>query len=454
MNHFIKIIDSGMFKSFYNSKLKRIDKVVEFYLHLLASGRFFAFIYHLIFKKIDMLTKQIFLFCYKRYLEFVARFLNRAALKNKIVFISYNGNGYGDNPKYICEEVLRQKLNIKLVWLVRAKRYDKKAFPEEVRLVNLNTAQAFLELFTAKIIVKNVRNYSLRKKRTGQYIIQTWHGAIGIKKSGADIHEAKRSRAWYRKVSNEALMNDLVLSDSPVYTEILKSSYFFNHDAEGMVIQTGHPRNDVFFCNNEEKKINLMKRLEIQRSSKLAIYAPTYRGEHDIFDDGIDFTELLEVLHEKFDGDWIMLIRYHPRCFKAASKIKFPKNCINVTWHDDMYELLSVADVGITDYSSWIYDYMLTHRPGFLYVKDENTYQKERGLYFAPEDTPFPVSHTFKELCASILDFDVNSYLKKLDMFILEKEIEEDGQASRRVVDLIKSHLLESSDSGESLSRA
>ena len=38
--------------------------------------------------------------------------------EKKIVFDNFNGKGYGCNPKYIAEELIRQNINCDMVWLV------------------------------------------------------------------------------------------------------------------------------------------------------------------------------------------------------------------------------------------------------------------------------------------------------------------------------------------------
>ena len=39
--------------------------------------------------------------------------------KNKIIFSSYYGRGYGDNPKYIAETLIKQNNKLKLVWVLK-----------------------------------------------------------------------------------------------------------------------------------------------------------------------------------------------------------------------------------------------------------------------------------------------------------------------------------------------
>ena len=103
-----------------------------------------------------------------------------------------------------------------------------------------------------------------------------------------------------------------------------------------------------------------------------------------------------------------------------------------------MQELLCAVDFGITDYSSWMCDYILTRRPGFLFTLDIEKYVDERGFYYPLETSPFPVCKSNQELCDKIINFDEKKYQNDIDKFLSDKECYEDGYASKRVVELIK----------------
>jgi CDP-glycerol glycerophosphotransferase len=98
-----------------------------------------------------------------------------------------------------------------------------------------------------------------------------------------------------------------------------------------------------------------------------------------------------------------------------------------------------VADIGITDYSSWILDYILTRKPGFLFVKDEESYRVERDFYYPIDEAPLPVARSNKELLNRVLQFDAKVYEKRINKFLLEKGSVEDGYACKRIVDHIDS---------------
>jgi CDP-glycerol glycerophosphotransferase len=76
-----------------------------------------------------------------------------------------------------------------------------------------------------------------------------------------------------------------------------------------------------------------------------------------------------------------------------------PKYAVNASKYDEMQELLCMADVLITDYSSSQWDFALTGKPGFLFTPDLDYYQHEdRGFYTPIDDWPFPYAKTNEEL--------------------------------------------------------
>ena len=97
-----------------------------------------------------------------------------------------------------------------------------------------------------------------------------------------------------------------------------------------------------------------------------------------------------------------------------------------------------IIDVGITDYSSWAYDYILAKRPLFIYAPDLKRYDQSRGFYYPLDTTPFSIAMDNLELEENILNFKEQEYLRRIDLFLQEKGCVEDGHACERIVSLIK----------------
>ena len=163
--------------------------------------------------------------------------------KEKIVFSNFDGRGYGCNPKYITEELLRREVHCKIIWLSDD---PAETFPDNVQVKKWNKILRIFEWSTAKIIVNNVRmgKYFDKgfHKKNGQIYIQTWHGSMGIKKMEADC---KHLTSKYIKRSQlDSSKIDYLLSNSTWLSEKYRSSFFYS----GEIIEEGSPRNDFFFC--------------------------------------------------------------------------------------------------------------------------------------------------------------------------------------------------------------
>ena len=121
---------------------------------------------------------------------------------NKVLFMTYN-NDYICNPKYICEEILRQDLPLELVWASSEKKMmNPDQYPEKVRLVCRNSYEFFREMASAKVWVDNAVCFPWNPipKKKEQFYLQTWHGSMGLKRIGKDDVKDKR---WLRAAKKE-----------------------------------------------------------------------------------------------------------------------------------------------------------------------------------------------------------------------------------------------------------
>lgn len=360
---------------------------------------------------------------------------------NKIVFNSVFG-AYQCSPKYIAEEIRRQGLPYDLVWVVNQRiLYHIDSFPKDIRLVMRGTSDALRELATAKVWIENERKLGEvlqgLRKRPGQVYINTWHGSLGIKKTGAQRNDITRRARMLSEADSSQM--DYLISNSSYTTEFYKE-IFWNY---GESKEYGCPRNDVFFSPEQAEIRRLVcERLHISPTDKILLYAPTWRddGATDCFT--LDYTRALAAARKKFGGNWSMLVRLHHRMHELRD-IFFPSDTsvIDASDYPDMQELLVAADMVITDYSSCIYDFLLTRRPGFIYAPDMQKYSNGRGLCYPLQETPFPLATDNSELERNIIEFNTESYKANVEIFLKKKGSLDDGHASQRTVELIKNIL-------------
>lgn len=360
---------------------------------------------------------------------------------NKIVFNNYMGKGYGDNCKYVTEELLRTNQNMEIVWVVDGIEQYRSGFPSSIRLVEYKSEDAMYEYCTAGIWVSNYHlieyfNRGLIKKEKQTYI-QLWHGSLGIKKIEKDCASLTESKSWTYLAQKNSELTDYWISNSTFESEVYKSAFWSVKN----ILELGHPRNDILFLDNHdtiEEKVK--KYLNVNKEDKLVLYAPTFREGNDGAIPVLKIEELRDALRESFGGEWKVIIRTHPRaneqlellCNERSEHIRVAND------YPDIQELMICADVAITDYSSWIFDYMLTKKPGFILAPDMSEYNSQRGFYYRIETTPFPIALSHQQLIENIHHMDVESYKRNVDEFLLDKGCIEDGQASESMVKFIR----------------
>lgn len=359
---------------------------------------------------------------------------------NKIMFVTFQGK-YTCNPKAIAEEILRQKLPYKLVWVAFGENITDletfRDYPKELKIVKRGSYEFYEQAASAKIIIDNALNmeYLNFNKKKEQIVIQTWHGSLGLKKIN-DVSDQK----WIKKAFNYASKTDYCISNSKFETnEVYRDSYW----KDNKILEYGHPRNDILFLpktNKEIKKIDSKVRefFNLDKKTKIFLYAPTFRETDDAEAYNINFEEVLKALNKKFNGTWVVLVKLHFKDRKGLKLITDSKNIINATNYSDIQDLIAVSDIALTDYSSWICDWVLTKKPGFLFASDLKKYISERGFYYPLEETPFPIAETNDQLIDNILNFDIDKYEEKRQEFLEKRGCCENGTASKQVVELIK----------------
>lgn len=355
---------------------------------------------------------------------------------NKIVFMTYS-NAYICNPKYIQQQIDKENLPYDMVWVCnKGAKNISKNYPASVRVVRRGTMEAFREIASAKIWIDNSINFLWDPipKKKNQIYIETWHGSIGLKRVGKKDVKNKR---WVHASKKCNKYTDFCISNSTFEDFVYRET----HWKSTPILQFGHARNDILINNDAnllaEIRNKVCEYFQIEPTDKILLYAPTFRDNGDMSVYDIDFMRLKEMLEFKYGGNWKILLRYH--FHDRKKKVKNTGDfLLDATGYIDMQELLCVTDIGISDYSSWLCDFILTRRPAFIYATDLESYNTERGLYYPLETTPFPIATNNDELIQNMLEFDFDKYIENVEMFLKDKGCIDDGHASERIVNHIK----------------
>lgn len=367
----------------------------------------------------------------KRIVMAVARRITWAAAffvpvnKQKIVFSSFYGMGYGDNPKYIAEALRKQNENYQMIWLVRDDR-EKHSLPEGIIPCRSGSVQAVFHLATAKVWVDNCRKYFRYKKKNQQYI-QTWHG-FALKRIEKDVADNLGAR-YVKSAKKDSDAIDLILSDSQFMTKIYRNTFWY----DGKIVEWGSPRNDMLIDADirAKNKKAIHDYFSIPQEHKIVLYAPTFRANGSLEPYHIDLERVKEACAKKFGAEFVAFVRLHPNVSEKSKDLDFDWSCnVDVTRYPDMQMLLSAADVVISDYSSLMFDFALSGQPCFQFATDILAYKNDRNFYFALDQLPFTVAETNDALIEAIGIFDKDMYQKKLDRFFDGVGMNQSGNAS------------------------
>lgn len=353
--------------------------------------------------------------------------------QNRVVLLSSVGYRFEGNTKFIAERIEKDN-GLEIYYAVKKRNTDiEKAHPE-IHFIKFGTLEYFYIVMSSKVFVTDGGGVSYIPFRRKQFLINTWHGGGAYKKTG--VHAFGRTRLVKEYVRNDSKKYDVFLSSSRKFSEIMAATILVGGD---VLSEVGMPRNDMLINGNEYEAERICRAFNTE-GKRVILYAPTFRTfskgiyAPEMPDCDIDVDGTLEKLEEKFGGEWVFFYRGHPH---AENMNKDFSNAINVTQYEDMQELLLIADVLITDYSSSIWDFALTGKPGFLYATDIEAYEKWTGFETPMEEWPYPVCRNNEELISAIGAYEEEKAKAKIEEHLQALGCMETGHATEYVANLI-----------------
>lgn len=380
------------------------------------------------------MIKLIILYVIKFILSFFKLFPLK---KNQCFFMSYNGTQYSCNPRAIYEYLNNIKENMIFVWAtvggLNIPSYDSK---NKLVIVKSNTIKYYFYLITSKYVFVNIELQTYLPKKKKSVWINTWHGG------GAFKRVEYPATNIYAKVTKriQCKHTDYYISSSEIFTKVMALSTGF---PKKKFWEIGMPRNDIFF-ENESVKYGIRKRvfsaLNIPKDYFVVLYAPTYRGiaKDGEFEMSLDIESVKQAFERRFSKKIAFLIRSH-HAVKHNARIS--EQFIDASVYPDMQDLLIVADSLITDYSSCIFDFALTKKPGFLFAPDLENYRQNRGFYTDISEWAFAFSKNNEELCELINTYDELIAIKKCQKYLEDIGSFEKGSSLEHIEKLVNSLL-------------
>lgn len=229
-------------------------------------------------------------------------------------------------------------------------------------------AVRFMKLYAqAKVvfICDNFLPVSSCRKDPGTKVVQLLHSCGLGKKMGYDATDD--IPAGYRGFVYRNY--NLVTVSSPACVKPLAHSLRHSTD---VVRATGTSRTDHYFDPAWISKCreDFYKAYPQAKGKTVVLWAPTFRG-NAANPQQVGTQQILQ-LEKELGEEYFFLRKVHPH---VDSRYHL-SNCHLLT-----EQLLPVADLMITDYSSIVVDYMFFNKPYVLFAPDWEQYQKERGMY-------------------------------------------------------------------------
>ncbi|WP_371780805.1 CDP-glycerol glycerophosphotransferase family protein [Streptosporangium subroseum] len=367
----------------------------------------------------------------------VMRFVPRS--RKLVLFESSEGRAYTGNPRYIYEEVMRQKIRVRCVWSYSSNRSQ---FPPGTRVVKRGGWRFMWSLARAGYWVESHNLPYCYEKRRGTRYLQTWHGqtlkTIGLNTPGLRGDQWPERHRWQRSVDRWTT----IVAPCEEYERVFRASTGFS----GEVLRTGYPRNDVLVRCDEPEQLAVAKEVRAKLGAlpgqRVLLYAPTFRDRTR--GAGTSVRVDLDQLSARLGDDWIIALRVHPYTrYQLPPRLRgFVED---VTAYPEINDLILASDALLTDYSSVMFDYANTGKPILLFTDDYHEYvQNERGLnHHLPDIAPGPMLTETSELADALADLPATAarYAEAYERF---REIWcswEGGGAAKAVVDVFFSDL-------------
>jgi len=333
--------------------------------------------------------------------------------RNKIVFGSWSGYRYADNTAALFEYMLANgDPRLELVWISRDRRIVDRLRRQGVtayRAWSLAGLGACLRagIYVFDGLTKDINHWTSR----GAQRVLLRHG-VGIKKVERAIDwpshrlyklfhgNPLQKLLWRFLLPWHVVRPDLLIATSPDHAR--QAEVYYAVEPERIVV-TGFPRNDQLQRGVMEN-VDADVRVWLDESRELGmpvfLFLPTFRDHQT--SQPFAWTKLNEIARRVGVR---VLLKLHfvddrrgvAKSLDNQSHVRLADASINPA------NLFGGVDALISDYSSAVYDFILTGKPLIFFVPDLDQYAGDRGLYYDfATVSPGPKARDMNELEAAL----------------------------------------------------
>ena len=362
-----------------------------------------------------------------------------------VIFISFHGRGYSDNPRAIYEAMKKDSKfdDYRFIWFIKNHK-KKNIVIDGAEIKEYFSIPYFYYMSKAKYWIINCKMPEYMKKKENQVYLQTWHGTP-LKRLGHDIQVSENTTFYRSGMSYEEMCKsydvdveryNYMISPNKFCTEVFQSSFGINRER---LIETGYPRNDFITNATKEEVIELKKKFNLPLDKKVLLYAPTWRDNSYVasgytFELQANFKKWKEVLGDEyvvvFKPHYLIINKYENDSELEGFLYSIPASA-------EINELYVLSDCLVTDYSSVFFDYAVLNRPMYFYMYDLEGYRDVlRGFYL---DIYSELPGTIYENEENMLkDIHENVYdYTRLNVFNERFSHAQTGDCSQKVINIV-----------------
>ena len=365
---------------------------------------------------------------FKRYYRLVRAFLRPK--ENTVLFLKENGDAPTENMAAIRDRMLERALE------------DRFPIKERYRNTFTKHQNVFSWIKDINAIARSryvfIDDYcpvfNFIEPDDDTVLTQVWHAGVGFKSVGYARFGIKGSPDPYQSAHRRydyALVGNAQLRD--IYAEV------FGIEREAL-LATGMPRLDHFLDEERQKSAeeDLYARYPWMREGRVIVFAPTFRGAgqktaHYPYDTFIDYRALWEMCERT--NSYFVFEMHHFIEARPEIPPEYADRLFDLS-DEHLNELVYVADVLVTDYSSCFYDCLLLRKPVVFYVPDKIEYSATRGVQRSVDElAPGIVCDSFPDF-VEVLETARYTAVPP-DPSMIDRCLEGTGYAADRVIDTV-----------------
>jgi len=379
-----------------------------------------------------------------RFILYPLYFFSFLIPKKKTIWVfGSHQNRFSENSKELFLYISNNHKEIQSIWITGDKELSKNITNDGYLAFCRWSLKGLYFSLRAKNYFYNVYSDDINFYTSGNAtLVNLWHG-IPLKHIEFDIKKGPLQKMFNSHFSFIYTFfkpyifkkPHYVLSTSKTVSKIFASVFRVD---ESQCLEFGYPRTDIFFRDKEvynDKQTALLykklKNLKEFKNHKIIIYMPTWRSKSTSFLKEA-LPNLKELNNTLASNTQTLIIKLHPNDFIEYKELS---NILFFNPRSDIYPLLPLSDLLITDYSSIYFDYLLLNKEIIFYPFDLQSYLNEdREFYFDYSDkTPGIKVNSFNELLDTLSNADSLNFEIERTQIRDEFWTYQDADAAKRV---------------------